>query len=322
MRHSLVLVFPLALGVPACTCALDKEATPCTRWAGGCPDGGGDSDADTDMDTDTDSDTDSDTDTDSGPCEIDADCPGQVCDAGDCVDCRDEGDATDPGCEAAAPHCDEDTRTCLVCGSDDDCADPAAARCGKGGASCDPCDAPDQCAHLSLDLCDDGTCVECTVGNESPCGANSCDPATNTCTLTPRASVETCEGCVADSECVADHRCIPMEFAGVARPGGYCLEDAGGGCANPYRVPVNRTSLSGAPATDYCGINEDLTTCEAVLDLAADAGCAVDDDCGAEGLNDGRCETVNLAANRCTYSCSIALECPVVAPCDPDYCGG
>jgi len=59
-----------------------------------------------------------------------------------------------------------------------------------------------------------------------------------------------------------------------------------------------------------------------VLNLADNVGCTTDDDWGAEGLNDGLCETVNLMANKCTYGCSTASDCPGGRLCPSmTYCG-
>src|SRR5690606_26761564 len=121
-----------------------------------------------------------------------------------------------------------------------------------------------------------------------------------------------CQTCVADSECQESYRCVGMFFDGEPRESGYCLKPASvGGCQRPFTVPIEgRVSRSGAPAATYCGLSEARTTCEAVLDLLADKSCETADDCGAPGLDDARCETVNFAAKRCTYSCSSSSQCP------------
>jgi hypothetical protein len=147
---------------------------------------------------------------------------------------------------------------------------------------------------------------------------------------------DVCEACIADNECPADHNCVPMEFQGEARDGGYCLKDSTvEGCNdNPYRsLTPSRVSLSNAPGALYCTINESFATCEAVLDLEADKGCSVPEDCGAPGLDDGLCETVTATVNKCTYECSGAdnecrpsgtgSTCGGDAAGDPgEFCGG
>jgi hypothetical protein len=124
-----------------------------------------------------------------------------------------------------------------------------------------------------------------------------------------------------------------MSFRGTPRPGGFCLKTRATGCVEPFTVLTPaRPSLSGAPPAVYCGIDEDATTCEAVLDLFDDKPCTSADDCGAPGLDDARCEDVSGVPGRCTYGCSRAAECPGTTACGPGpardggssgrYCGG
>jgi hypothetical protein len=125
-----------------------------------------------------------------------------------------------------------------------------------------------------------------------------------------------------------------MTYDGLRYPNeeiGFCLKsiELGGSCANPYRIVVRRTSLSGAAADDYCGINEDLATCPAVRALLADTPCNPvngDQDCPQPA---GLCRELPGMLNRCTYLCSSVVEC--VTPgstCgssgsgDDKYCGG
>ncbi len=274
-------------------------------------------------------------------CSSDGECAPGFCAAGTCVECRDGSD-----CGAEAPVCaagtcgdcrsDEDCLAhpdtpicaggaCMGCAEDADCTDPAMARCDLTTGRCAPCDEGIQCAGTGLAICASGVCVECTVADESACGDNSCDPATGICTETPRGSVRRCGACLADSECAfADDRCVPMQLMGGAREGGYCLKPLSTGCVEPYAVPTEeRASLSGAAPQAYCGIREDLTTCEAVLDLVDNAACTVASDCGVAGVDDGRCEIVNGLVDRCTYGCDTASECPGSMACGGAemYCG-
>lgn len=238
----------------------------------------------------------------------------------ECVECLD-GDDCDDGL------CDLETHTCVECLDHGDCTDASAARCA--GGECVRCTASSQCAGISgKEVCDEpaGACVECTAHDESACGANSCNPATNQCTETERGSRARCRSCVADSECHEDYRCVPMEFQGEPREGGYCLKVGSTGCSEPFMVPTPaRASLSGADPAVYCGVSESRTTCEAVIDLLANKSCSGGvSDCGVPGLDDARCETVNLGLNRCTYACDATNQCPNSFNCgDPpnDYCG-
>jgi len=105
--------------------------------------------------------------------------------------------------------------------------------------------------------------------------------------------------------------------AGTAH-GSYCLKDASvAGCVQPYRINVSATSLDGHAAT-YCGINEMLTTCEAVRALVDNRTCpgGMDRECPVAGL----CRQVGLAANRCTYQCGVASDC-IAAPSAGSTCG-
>jgi hypothetical protein len=189
------------------------------------------------------------------------------------------------------------------------------------------------CMHLAgAQVCSSGTCVQCTPANETACGANSCNPATHQCTTTPRGSVDTCEPCVADSECTGgnqsdpDQRCVPMEFQTVLRAGGFCLRRGSKTCTNPYQIPITAVSLSGAASEAYCGINEDVTRCEAVLDLVHSRACpdGQDSSCGCARDTDGKCtesghgglcRTVGLNPKQCTYECGTDNQCPAGLTC-------
>jgi hypothetical protein len=181
-----------------------------------------------------------------------------------------------------------------------------------------------------------GAAAECTPDTEDvDCGGKSCDPLTGACTDTTVGSRETCEACVADSECGENgNRCVPMTYDGLRYPNegiGFCLKsiELGGSCANPYRIVVRRTSLSGAAADDYCGINEDLATCQAVRALLASTPCNPvngDQDCPQPA---GLCRELPGMLNRCTYLCSSVVECVTPGstcgssgPGGDNFCGG
>jgi hypothetical protein len=262
---------------------------------------------------------------DAGPCGAPCEGTTPLCDAttGDCVACLVTDDCT---ATPTTPVCVEGA--CVACAADTDCTTLTAPECDTATHACVACTGNTACtARTGTTVCDTaggGACVECTAGDETACGANSCNPATRTCTATPRASVRTCGACTADSECLADNRCVPMVFQGTARTGGYCLKRGAAGCVRPYTVPTaTRVSLSGTAAEAYCGVDETVTTCEAVLALIDDTVCAVgtDTDCGAADLADGLCRTVSLVANRCSYACSAASQCPTSFTCTAGYCG-
>jgi hypothetical protein len=263
------------------------------------------------------------------PCGGDCPTDKPVCDESSdtCVECLIEQDCTG----ATNTKCDTTTNTCVECLMPAHCSTASAARC-EGGA-CVECEDNDDCAHIAgKGVCDGGTCVQCTVEDETPCAGKSCNPATKTCTITAVGSKELCESCVADSECVGwnqadpDARCLAMQFEGTARPGGFCLKRVAKTCTRPFQTPLIGISLSGATSEQYCGIDQDSTRCEAVLDLLASAVCAdgMDSSCGCPRDQDGNCtslgdgglcRTVGVNANRCTYTCGVTDDCPTGKTC-------
>jgi hypothetical protein len=234
-------------------------------------------------------------------------------DTNECAQCLTDDDCAEGGC---APN-----NTCVECTINDHCTDPGASVCDTNNYECTACTDDDGCSHLDDTLLcdtsgDDGVCIECTVGDESACNGNSCDPATNTCTGTQIASVETCMPCKADSECMANHRCVPMEFDGTQLADGYCLQEKpNNGCPDPYKEDITRSTLSGLSAATYCGVNEALTTCTAVLHENQGMSCGTDDQCGINQLNDGKCV---LPFGRCTYPCEDDGECQ--GACTANFC--
>lgn len=229
--------------------------------------------------------------------------PGKKGMAGHCVDVDSgPGAGCDPVCSGTTPRCIEDTNTCVECITDEHCTEAGKTHCND--------------AHV----CE----AECTKDDESRCNGNSCDPATNTCTVTPVHTVGVCAACKADSECMGENdRCIALSFKDAPR-GGYCLTKISAGCPDgiEFRL-VGVASLSGEATTDYCGVSQADTTCEAVLALKAEATCTAPEQCGAADVDDGLCETVNGAAGRCTYACHSGAECPGSTPCPAEdgYCG-
>jgi hypothetical protein len=220
----------------------------------------------------------------------------------------------------------------VACLGDADCKDPAKAKCDKG--SCVPCTASEQCkAFAATPACDAGKCVECKLGEEMACsGGKTCDLVAKKCVAIAAGSVKNCKSCTNDLQCEKDHRCIAMDFMKKAS-GYYCLKDAGAGCAKPFSVPINKSSLSSAAATNYCGIDQDVATCEAVLALIAGWVCTKDGMCGPEMMPEvavpgALCKKVGVLNNQCTYACGTAANCPASPPANtcgpgiPGWCGG
>jgi hypothetical protein len=224
------------------------------------------------------------------------------------------------------------------CEDDLDCPFEEESRCNLTSQTCEPCLEDLDCAGIDgLPRCDvaEGLCVECLPATEAmDCGDRSCDPATRTCSDIVRGSRAECEVCVSDSDCIEDFACVPMQFGNVPLRGGFCLQTNGSGeCAQPFAFPLPdpRESLSGAAAAVYCGVNEELTSCEAVLALVQNVPCDDDFDCVAPG---GICRQVGDVGLRCTYECSGATQCidpdvVIGSTCgdadgtaEENYCGG
>lgn len=264
---------------------------------------------------------------DAGPCGV---CPGtQVCDVDtmECVACVGPGD-----CSGDTPVCDTDAHTCVGCVLDSDCGDPTAARCNAG--TCATCDDSAQCAGITgTEVCGaSGECVQCTTLEAGACGGNPCT-RDGTCSAFATDDRELCESCDTDANCSAasGHFCVPMQYMGVDRPGGYCLKSSTAplGCLSPYRGGVqSRTSLSGVAGT-FCTINENLATCEAVRALIDAVPCpgGTDAECPQPS---GLCGTVGGSLNECTYPCGSPIHCldpgtrSESATCggSPMHCGG
>lgn len=254
----------------------------------------------------------------------------------ECVQCTTDNSSA---CVDDTTVCNPDTFTCVQCTTNTQCNAPDKARCDTDTNECAQCEGRADCNNITgLPECNNGTCVECTPATEeTDCDETSCDPLTSTCTNTMLASRETCETCVADSECKDNHRCVPMNYKGTRHPNGttgYCLKSIalGGSCTNPYRIVINATSLSGTPDDDYCGINEALATCEAVQALLNDVQCDPDNDDSDCPQPGGICRELRDLRDTCTYLCSGPPQCDEEpnpgAGCgssgtgSDNYCGG
>ena len=268
-----------------------------------------------------------------------------------CVQC-----VEDAQCEGLpeTPVCDTASHSCVACNGHSDCGSAEEAQCDSATHSCVPCTLDAHCASQGhLDICLDGRCeescgqddacqgdpqrlacgksgfcVECTPSDEEACEGMVCNPETELCTTLEQGSKRVCEPCIADSECGDEaenpsetHRCIALNFDGLPQEG-RCLEQRASSepeCERPFVPEIFRESLSGEPALAYCGINEQLTTCEAVLAGRSGTPCPNGDEvteCAAQGA---LCESMS-GVKTCTYSCAIALECPQGLACDSDRC--
>jgi hypothetical protein len=246
-----------------------------------------------------------------------------TCNAGACVQCN-ASDAT--ACTGTAkPFCQTSGTACVACNTNVDCTDPTKPTCAAN--VCRACQNDTECTGkvsgaTTLDACYSGQCVDCRINPADTkldvgCSATtSCNPATRTCAGKAKGTLSICAPCLADAECPSNYRCITMTYQGTeVRPdgasGGFCLQRlAASSCVRPYSVSLTRVSRSGAASENYCGLNENLTTCDAVLTYAT--SCAGGPSaCDALGA---RCETLTTGAT-CTYRCSSGNnnECPGTA---------
>ncbi|MDH3199899.1 MAG: hypothetical protein OEM15_03295 [Myxococcales bacterium] len=251
-----------------------------------------------------------------------------------CVQCTAKNSTA---CIDNTPVCNTNGNECVECTASSDCNDPIAARCDTDLNECVECEGETDCDGIEgLALCNAGTCVECVPATEeTDCDRNSCNPDSFTCTDTMLASRDTCQTCVSDSECQnAGNRCVAMTYQSAPYPNlqtGFCLKTTGGGCEQPYSITLRaRPSLSGGLPEDYCGINEELATCEAVRALLTNVRCegGADQECPQPS---GLCRQVGSLDNRCTYACGLPAQCPADPPADTcgasgsggdEYCGG
>lgn len=250
------------------------------------------------------------------PCDAKAQCgtrfPGRsVCAAGACVQCS----AADPAActGTATPVCASTGNMCVGCNVNADCKDANRAACEAN--VCRACRTDQECAGktsggVTLDACYNGQCVDCRISTTDTrmdvgcTGNNACNPATRTCTNRPKNAVTVCGSCLADSECQTNYRCIALQYDGAAR-GSYCLKRETATCEGRFRVVLpGRRSVSGAAAETYCGISEQLTTCEAVARFGAECPTRRDAECGSEGAV---CR--DFAGWACSYPCDSTVQC-------------
>jgi hypothetical protein len=117
-----------------------------------------------------------------------------------------------------------------------------------------------------------------------------------------------------------------MEFQGSPRSGGFCLRRAVKTCGRPYTIGISAKSLSGVAAENYCGIDQQNVTCEAVIDLEDSRTCMTQPDSACGCLRDaenkcvgagqgGLCRDFAVLQGQCTYQCGTANHCPEGLSC-------
>ena len=282
--------------------------------------------------------TDASTATAGAACEANRACPAASprCEAGSCTGCRDAADcahladtpACDPSgacvactgptqdlCAARGQVCAAAEARCVECNANADCTTPERPLCAA--SACRGCTADADCEGGQICHEASGRCVECEPDAIQPereaCReGRACDPQTFTCRGQPRRSLDVCgkstdavvnvARCISDSECTQGHRCVMTQFPRGSMYGTYCLPEIGDGVC-PKRLPAKRTATSVLGVTGaYCFPNDLLTTCEGVWGFKS--VCRSHDDCGASGVDDGRCEE-----GRCTYACDSDSDC-------------
>jgi hypothetical protein len=212
--------------------------------------------------------------------------------------------------------CDTSTNMCLECRvsmGNTDCVTRAESVCDAG--SCVACTADSDCdAFVDTPECGADGCVACDASNEGAlCDGFTCNQTTGRCTDVLPGDIGNCETCVGDSQCPEDHRCVLMFFDTVPR-GGRCLKDSTtpGLCEPPFSTLITRASLSGVLGGTYCGVREDLTTCEAVLAFSTRCRASMSETCPMPG---SVCRTIGATPEVCTYPCTDGLQCQDTRTC-------
>ncbi len=223
-----------------------------------------------------------------------------------CAECtRDEHCASNP----ASGRCQADpiatrAHTCVQCLEDADCTDPLAPRCEQN--VCAPCISSENCGHIpGRNVCDNQECVQCTGAERDACsgGAGVCNALTRTCTLLPVGSAGLCDTCVSDAHCSANGTsfCAVQLFAG-SEVGHFCFPASSqNGCSlTPFSNPIPMTTIDGDSAL-LCMLR--LTTCPALSHVET-LSCAMPEDCGEPGIDDGRCLN-----GLCSLPCATGNDC-------------
>jgi hypothetical protein len=264
-------------------------------------------------------------------CTIDDDCtpfsgktsclPGRGC-----VECTSNADCTG---NAAGPICNvpnggevlgsAPTNTCVKCTSNADCSSPDASRCETN--RCVSCETNLDCSHVDstpgagggvpLNVCDGGSCVQCTGLQRDACGANVCDSITKQCTAFPAGGADLCEACLSDAHCAPDARCVE-QTVGLESIGFFCFPlQSNGFCTQSFAEISPAIATIDTPSALVC--LQRLTTCPAYLNYTSGLDCAdeADDEaCGPEGL----CE-LDVTGFNCTISCVGQDDCDPTSSC-------
>lgn len=266
-----------------------------------------------------------------GACITDVDCgaiPGRTaCLAGaGCVECTSSaqcsGNPRGSLCKTTTTNEPTDTaplNTCVECTSDTDCTDPDASACQ--GNQCVPCVFNEDCSHVdstpgvaggtALNVCDAGSCVQCTGLQREACGANVCDSLARQCTAFPANSADTCEPCVSDAHCEADARCVEQTF-NLQSIGFFCFPltvGTPGTCEQNMFVTATAAATIDEPTANVCLQRQ--STCPARLAYITGVRCLDADDhgpCGG-GIDFGGACVLGPPGFACTVPCISSSDC-------------
>lgn len=207
-------------------------------------------------------------------------------------------------CEAPTPFCNEDSGSCVQCTGDEDC--DGGLSCTEGACEAPFCDVVRPCTTPELARCGSmSRCEGCT--DDEDCGAfdgTFCDDGA----CVPVPADPTCRPCTSSDEC-DDGECIFMRFAGELLDQASCARRAPEGTAPCPSARFSarlrgRANVEGTSVTDFCSIDEGVTTCAAILDAEAGKSCLGEAECGEEDALDARC-----VRTRCTQRCRSSDEC-------------
>lgn len=240
-----------------------------------------------------------------------------------CVECVDSGDCVGkldtPVCKTAAGGGSTPINTCVQCVSNADCQNDAGNSLCQNN-TCVPCIADADCndvdsngsqpGGIDLNVCDSGTCVQCTGPKNGGCanGTNVCNSVAKTCTQLQVGSAALCDTCVADNHCGPNARCVRLTvgtssvfscFPLATGTPPTCAERVYFGLNQGETIDVQQSP----PAT--CLLRQ--TTCEGYRDYELLSECEGDPDCGVTGVADGIC-----TAGQCTVPCDSSNDCPGV----------
>lgn len=229
--------------------------------------------------------------------------------------------ASDADCATEGLYCDVPTSTCVACATNTHCgSDDTTPTCDDSSKTCRACASSADCdGALGGSLCDldSGRCIECV--DDTTCGSGTCDLTTNACTAVPPGTVARCHPCVSQTQCFTGDACVRDEFAGqpldfvcMPRPIMEGCSAAHPGQLRPFARPRTAPSISGAETVAVCAPGID-TTCAALIEVGV--SCSTDDDCGASGLSDGYCTTVEGTSLRCSVPCAETHQCPTGRAC-------